>query len=128
MTTNILCKLIIALVTNVVSSDNAQWGPARFFVYPEGGGPPELIRPATEKYTTTTVEEVATIHWLYQGADGQAQVWRKMLSSVTEIMRLKQEWESVGRTTNEWSIAPWVVTNNFITVHDGTLTNISFGK
>lgn len=99
--TNLLCSIIITLVTNVMHTDNAKWGPQCGVFYPEGGQPQEIKQPATEQYDTTTVEKVVTIYWTYEDVPGQTEISRKLLSSVTRIMCKKEQWEAAGMRTND---------------------------
>src|SRR5690348_2735812 len=99
MTTNLIFQLIITLVTNVANSDNAHQENA----WEQHGDmisfSPVTV-PATERYNTTNIERVATIKFTYEGQDKQLDVERKLISSVTRVMKLTQEWEQGELRTN----------------------------
>lgn len=100
--TNILAKLIVSLATNVVQSDNAVYEPDYRIAYltnPITYGN-RLKTPATERYVTTNVEQVTAIEWSSSLSSGRHEIERKMLSSVTAILKLKSDWEPAGIRTN----------------------------
>jgi len=100
MTTNIIATVIIALVTNVVTTDNSEQRPDLVF---RGGMflTEESRRTApTEKYLTTNVLERTTVRWTWAG-EQKEHVTERLLSSVTRVLKLKQEWEQGELRTNE---------------------------
>lgn len=114
MITNIIATVFITLVTNVTHSDNAQWGVDYGIMYltnPEKYGR-KLEKPATERYVTTEIIQRKTLTAQHDGTQFSS-VQDKMLSSVTEILRLREQWEPSGIKTN--SPYPWgVVYTNVI--------------
>ena len=102
MTTNIIAAITVALVTNVVTTDNSEPQPEYVF---RGGTflTQESRRTApTEKYLTTNVLERTTVRWTWAG-EQKEHVSEKLLSSVTRVLRLKQEWEQGEVRTNRLS-------------------------
>ena len=99
MTTNLLCQIIITLVTNVLNGDNAGFSQELTqhgdYIYTTN-----VFHAASERYVTTEISKVATIHWTYEGVPGQSEVSRKTLSSLTQVLRLKQQWENAETRTN----------------------------
>jgi len=101
MTTNLLCTLVITLLTNVIQSDNAVWGPDPFIVLPTWPPQPvqKIVTPATEHYQTTNISEHLTLRWAWAGQTHDHTVDR-LLSSVTRVNRLRQQWEECELRTN----------------------------
>jgi hypothetical protein len=113
MITNIIAAVVITLSTNIVPTDNAVWGRDWALMYPEGGGPSVIFKPATEQYLTTNVVENTKI--TVKLSDGPHTFYvDRTISSVTAILRKREQWEASGVKTNE--IPTW----------GGTLTNVSF--
>jgi hypothetical protein len=102
MITNIIAQVVVALVTNVVHSDNAEWGLDYGRILPMN--PPryadQMIKPATERYATTEISERTTVSYTFDGKPYEHVIRERMLSSVTRILRLKEQWEDAGVRTN----------------------------
>lgn len=105
MTTNIIATIIVTLITNVVTSNNAVYEPDYSFAYATlpATYAQRLKTPATEQYLTTNVTERVTIQYEWNGEKREYSESR-LIKSVTAIQRLKQAWESAGVRTND--VAP----------------------
>lgn len=129
--TNLVFKVVVALVTNVVETDN-------------GSNQNELVqrgdviqfepvkRAATERYITTEVNSVSTLTFTYEGQDHRLELERKLISSVTRVLKLRQEWVEGELRTNDvkavqaergfgevWKY-PYTITNNLLYLDNGT--------
>ena len=108
MTTNILATLVITLVTNVLHTDNSadqpqfEWEQHGMKLYQN----PVRTRP-TERYELTEVYERAMLSYEIAGQRYNHIAYEKPLSSVTRILRLKEQWEDVGTRTNDWQTLVW---------------------
>lgn len=100
MTTNLLCAVVITIVTNVVPSDNARWERDWGMSWPEGGGPMRIAAPATESYLTTNVTEHSVITVPLPGGAKEFSSDR-LISSVTAILKKLEEWKPAGMRTND---------------------------
>lgn len=78
MSTQLLAKLIIVLVTNVSNV------VVELPMGPTGGG--------SERYVTTNIFERSTISWVWAGQTNSAEV-NKLVYTATQVMRLRQTWE-----------------------------------
>jgi len=102
MTTNILATVIVTLVTNVTTVDNAVRGPTLWQDVPANWMAPSEhnIIQATEKYETTSILENRTIQFEAEGKSFTNLLSMREVSSFTRKFVLKSEWQSMGQLTN----------------------------
>lgn len=98
MLTNLIASVVVTLVTNVSHSDNGRLATSWY----SSTTPPQSWidgQPATEKYITTEVKRRTSVTFVFP--DGEhTLVDEKLLSSVTEVLKRKDEWVKAFVRTN----------------------------
>lgn len=86
MTTNILCQIVLSLITNVTNVT---------FEMPMDGSTLNAAgrRIASQRIVTTNVLERSTLTWVLQGRTNTCTLDRTIYSA-SQVLRLKETWEA----------------------------------
>jgi len=90
--TNLIATIVVCVVTNVASTDNAAYRQHPYIMWPEGGGPEVVDTPATEKTETTEVVEIKTLKFEWEGKPWTAE-HRTVLSRTVKRSVKRETWE-----------------------------------
>lgn len=132
MLTNLIASIVVTLVTNTVTTDNAVHAPDYSFggnVYTLEAKPAiyyspnytstKVIAPATEKTDTTTVTEIRRLQFELEGKAYVIEIGQRVVSETQKTFKLKQEWKEQGGYFKDYdaktiTVKPGpVVTNKF---------------
>lgn len=136
MITNILASIVITLVTNVTTTDNAvyeqtpnpcpdrkSFGPGVSCLVFHGYSNGAKIKDATEKTETTTIKEVSTIEFVWNGEKKSVPNGERVISTKSETFRKVEAWGRIDSpdkpiqqaffTTNAARIIAIISTNTF---------------
>ena len=121
--TNILAKIIVMLVTNTVTTDNAVFeqipnGP------PEGSNPFHAVyygtrngrklTDATEKTETQSVYEAHLLQWEYRGQTFTQEMMREFKWKTEQRFKLASKWQRVEPEMGPTNV--WMFTNQSIRI------------
>lgn len=126
MTTNILVTIIVALVTNTITTDNAVRAPNLFASQDwQGNG---IIRPADTKFESTSVIEERRLQFEVEGKAFSELLCAREVSHMTKTFTLQSDWKLVSESTNNLmtaTIGSLTFTNTYLT-NIALLTNVAF--
>lgn len=117
MITNLLASLVVTLVTNITTSDNAVYeqiqnpcpdkmvGCCVFHGYRNG----PLIKPATEKTEIAVVKEITSAEFNWGAEKKTFPLSEKIISTTATVYRKIEDWKYVSRADVE---PPKLLTNS----------------
>lgn len=141
MITNLIATVVITLVTNVSTTDNAvyEWnliptGPSASPLTGTVQNPPSgitsthaihyeprkergrLITPATQKTETTTVKEITTLEFIWNGEKRVLPGGERIVSQIAVTYKREEKWTATGSSGDNFR-SPYITNIGILKFH-----------